>query len=148
MKNTLKIYHNKRIIEMDRTFAKNAENTMSEEYQHLRSVRRDYPKYKDKVKTIKKIKKKKSYQGLDYPYMRWYIQKYDKMNGTSQLAVLEHKIDIAKCHKNGYPKIKSWFLEQYPEIAEFGMPEIDETFVVVNVPAINTISSERKEDQE
>ena len=148
MKNTLKIYHNKRIIEMDRTFAKNAENTMSEEYQHLQSVRRDYPKYKVKVKTIKKNKNKKSYQGLDYPYMRWYIQKYDKMNGTSQLAVLEHKIDIAKCHKNGYPKIKSWFLEQYPEIAEFGMPKIDETIVALNVSAIEAFQSNMNDDQE
>ena len=45
MKNTLRLDHaNGRII-MDRTFAKNAEDTRSEEYRHLQSVRQDYPTY-------------------------------------------------------------------------------------------------------
>ena len=45
MKNTLRIDHaNGRII-MDRTFAKCAEDTRSEEYRHLQSVRQDYPTY-------------------------------------------------------------------------------------------------------
>ena len=148
MKNTLKIYHDDRIIEMDSTFKKNAENTMSPEYQHLQSVRRDYPNYTVQTRQINKNKNKKSYKGLNYPYMKWYIQKHDKINAISRLTELEHMIDISMCHKKGYPTIKAWFLEQYPEIAEFGMPKIEETVVVVNVPAINTITSERKEDQE
>ena len=41
MKNTLKINHATKVITMDRTFAKNAENTMSDEYAHLQNVRRD-----------------------------------------------------------------------------------------------------------
>lgn len=43
MKNTLKIdFENSRIV-MDRTFAKNVQNTNSEEYRHLQQVRKDYP---------------------------------------------------------------------------------------------------------
>lgn len=45
MKNTLKVDHEKRLVIMDRTFAKYAENTMSEEYAHLQRVRKDYPNY-------------------------------------------------------------------------------------------------------
>ena len=54
MKNTLKINHAERTITMDRTFAKNAENTMSAEYSHLQSVRRDYPTYTVVRRQIKK----------------------------------------------------------------------------------------------
>ena len=46
MKNTLKLNHAKREIVMDATFARNAENTMSPEYTHLQTVRRDYPESK------------------------------------------------------------------------------------------------------
>ena len=45
MKNTLRIDHDARTIVMDRTFAKYAENTMSDEYAHLQRVRKDYPNY-------------------------------------------------------------------------------------------------------
>ena len=54
MKNTLKINREKKLIIMDRTFAKLSEDTRSEEYAHLQEVRRDYPDY---TVTTKKIKK-------------------------------------------------------------------------------------------
>lgn len=54
MKNTLKIDRNKKMIIMDRTFAKLSEDTRSEEYAHLQSVRRDYPTYTVVRREIKK----------------------------------------------------------------------------------------------
>ena len=45
MKNTLTIDHKDRLIVMDRTFAMNALNTRSDEYEHLQKVRKHYPKY-------------------------------------------------------------------------------------------------------
>ena len=54
MKNILRIDHKSLQIIMDRTYAKNAENTASPEYQHLQEVRRDYPNYTVIRKTIKK----------------------------------------------------------------------------------------------
>lgn len=62
MKNTLKINHAERTITMDRTFAKNAENTMSAEYSHLQSVRRDYPTYTVVRRQIKKNPNKECYK--------------------------------------------------------------------------------------
>ena len=56
MKNTLKLDHAKRTIVMDRTFAKFAVNTMSQEYAHLQTVRQDYPEYKVVQRKIKPIK--------------------------------------------------------------------------------------------
>ena len=69
MKNTLKINHAERTITMDRTFAKNAENTMSAEYSHLQSVRRDYPTYTVVRRQIKKNPNKECYMGLTYEYI-------------------------------------------------------------------------------
>ena len=66
MKNVLKINHTNRTIVMDRTFAKYAENTMSEEYSHLQQVRRDYPTYTVIQRRIKHNSGKKTYNGLTY----------------------------------------------------------------------------------
>ncbi|MBE6913518.1 MAG: hypothetical protein E7472_01085 [Ruminococcaceae bacterium] len=124
MKNTLKINHIDRTITMDRTFAKNAENTRSEEYAHLQSVRRDYPTYTVVRRQIKKNPNKESWKGLTYEYMENYISTHEE--GEARIAVLKEFAEkrlISECHSecHRYPTIKKWFLEKYPEIAEFGM---------------------------
>ena len=71
MKNTLKIdYENKQII-MDRTFAKNAQDTKSEEYAHLQNVRNAYPTYTVMKREIKKNSNKETYAGLTNENMRY-----------------------------------------------------------------------------
>ena len=54
MKNTLRLDHAKKLVIMDKTFAKFAANTRSEEYAHLQQVRRDYPHYEIIQRTIKR----------------------------------------------------------------------------------------------
>ena len=125
MKNTLKVNHADRVITMDRTFAKNAENTMSAEYAHLQSVRRDYPTYTVVRRQIKPNPNKERYKGLTYAYMRRYIITHEE--GEEQKAVLaefEEMLLRSECHSrcHRYPTIKNWFLAKYPEIAKFGMP--------------------------
>ena len=124
MKNTLKIDHVERIITMDRTFAKNAENTMSTEYAHLQSVRRDYPNYTVTRREIKKNPNKESWKGLTYEYMENYISTHEE--GENRVLILKEFAEqrlISECHSKAhrYPVIKNWFLNKYPEIAEFGM---------------------------
>ena len=126
MKNYLKVDHaNGRII-MDRTFAKNAENTRSEEYRHLQSVRQDYPEYKVQRKQIKKNPGMERYKGLTYDFMRTYIKNHEPEEDdrrATALAELKHMIEISKCHSIRYPTIKKWFLAKYPEVAGFGVAE-------------------------
>ncbi len=73
MTNTLTINHANRTIIMDRTFAKFAANTMTEEYAHLQNVRRDYPNYQVVQRHIRTNSNKKTYKGLTYEYMEDYI---------------------------------------------------------------------------
>lgn len=124
MKNTLKINHENKTIVMDRTFAKFAENTRSDEYAHLQQVRRDYPDYTVTTRTIKRNPEKETYKGLTYEYMEDYILRHE--TEEKQLAVIKEFNElrtISKCHKQGlrYPTIKKWFLEKYPEIVEFAV---------------------------
>ena len=62
MKNVIRIDHANKLIIMDRTFAKLSENTRSEEYAHLQTVRQDYPTYNVIRKQIKKPAHKESYK--------------------------------------------------------------------------------------
>lgn len=124
MKNTLKINHENKTIVMDRTFAKFAENTRSDEYAHLQQVRRDYPDYTVTTRTIKRNSEKETYKGLTYEYMEEYILRHE--SEEKQLEVIKefHELrTISKCHKQGlrYPTIKKWFLEKYPEIVDFSI---------------------------
>lgn len=125
MKNILKIDHAKNVIVMDRTFEKMAENTMSAEYAHLQQVRRDYPTYTVKTRTITRNSNKKTYNGLTYEYMENYILTHGtKEERKATLEEFNEMILISKCHGKAYryPTIKRWFLEKYPAIANFGMP--------------------------
>ena len=128
MKNTLKLDHAKKMIIMDRTFAKNSEDTRSEEYRHLQSVRQDYPEYSVIRKQIKKAANKESYKGLTYDYMEYYINRYEpEETREAVIDELKDMIEISKCHSIRYPTIKKWFLAKYPEVAKFGMPETEKT---------------------
>ena len=129
MKNTLKLDHAKRTIVMDRTFAKFAANTMSQEYAHLQTVRQDYPEYKVVQRKIKRSKTKECYRGLNYDYMEDYIKTHgSKEECAKNLAEFKEQKLISLCHSTSrrYPTIKKWFLAKYPEVMEFGMPDAAE----------------------
>jgi len=124
MKNTLRLNHDTRTIVMDKTFAKFAENTMSEEYAHLQRVRMDYPTYTVERRRITRNAAKECYRGLTYTYMKDYILSH----GTEEdLHTYEEMKLISKCHSKAfrYPTIKAWFLDRFPEIKAFGVKEDD-----------------------
>ena len=125
MKNTLRLNHTTRTIIMDKTFAKFAENTMSAEYAHLQSVRRDYPTYTVERRHIKKNATQEHYHGLTYTYMEYYIASHGSKEDRRTYD--EMKL-ISQCHSKAfrYPVIKSWFLERFPEIKEFGVEDTTE----------------------
>lgn len=132
MKNTLKLNHDARTIVMDKTFAKFAANTRSEEYAHLQQVRRDYPHYEVIQRTIKRNPNKECYHGLTYDFMEDYILTHgDAETVRKNYDEFNEMLLISRCHSKQfrYPVIKHWFLEHYPEIVRFGMcgkPEVEE----------------------
>lgn len=126
MNNVLRLNYEKQTIVMDRTFAKYAENTRSEEYAHLQQVRRDYPEYQVIMRHIKRNSEMEHYKGLTYEYMEDYIMTHGSVSEIkANLEKYEELRLIAECHSKArrYPVIKSWFLETYPEIVKFGNKE-------------------------
>ena len=136
MKNFLKINHENKTIVMDRTFAKFAENTRSEEYAHLQQVRKDYPTYTVMLRKIKVNPNTERYAGLTYDYMKRYIVRNvtDMKKRHGILLELDDMLFISECHSKGkrYPTIKKWFLHIFPEVKEFGLPKEDEDDVMEN----------------
>lgn len=124
MNGTLKIDFAKRLIIMDRTYAKNVSDTNSEEYSHLQEVRRDYPKFKVIQRTITRNVMKKTYAGLTYEYMKKYIRSHEtEEQSKAVIAELDELIIISKCHGKAYryPVIKKWFFEKYPDVQKYGL---------------------------
>ncbi len=87
MKNKLTVNHANHTIVMDRTFAKNAVDTRSDEYAHLQTVRRDYPNYQVVQRHIRTNSNKNTYAGLTYEYMESYIMTH----GTEETRMTNFK---------------------------------------------------------
>lgn len=119
---------NKQII-LYKWFAEKAQYTKNKEYKTLIGFTADFPTYEVVIREdIDVNENQEHYKGLTYEYMKWYIGKYEPEETRDEvLAELDNKIDISKCHSKGrrYPAIKKWFLEKYPDVAKFGIPESD-----------------------
>ena len=146
MKNTLFVNHDNRTIVMDRTFARYAANTKSEEYAHLQQVRQDYPTYEVVQRHIKTNANKNTYKGLNYEYMEDYIMSHgDTDTRLANMREYNEKRLISECHSKPfrYPIIKSWFLNKFPEIAAFGTGELPLVFEQGHYTQIENANPER-----
>ena len=133
MKNYVRIDRANRQIVMDRTFARLSQIVGSEEYNRLQTARRDYEGFNVVTRTIRRNDKKECYRGLTYDYMERYILLHDK--AAERKKEFDELRLIAECHSKRYPIIKQWFLQQYPEIAKFGMPDLPESPAAEQAPA-------------
>lgn len=123
MKNYAKINHADRTIVMDRAFAKNAQIVGSKEYELLQACRKDYPEYTVVRRKIKRNSTKECYHGLTYGYMEEYIVSHE--NAAERRKEYDELRLLAECHSIRYPTIKKWFLITYPEVAKYGMKNLD-----------------------
>ena len=103
-------------LEITKKFATAASRFGSDEYRELKEARTDFPTFKVVVKTTKS---KSNFNGLTYAFMENYIKSHD--NAETNLAEFEEERTKGKtvASAKAYNEIKKWFLEKYPEIAEF-----------------------------
>jgi len=123
MKNTIRVDHRNRVLVMDRTFTKYANNVRSEEYTLLQRARQDYPTYAVVTRRIKRNPNRETYAGLTYQYMENYILTHEGADSVDKVIAEYGELRlISECHCKArrYPAIKSWFLKKYPEIEAFG----------------------------
>ena len=121
----IRINHAERKIILSSAFEKKASIPGSAEYDMLQTTRIDNPGYALVTRKFKTNTKQEHYRGLTYPFMREYIKNIEGKDAHEVLAEFEGLITDSKCHSLGrrYPTIKKWFLDRYPNIAEFGMTD-------------------------
>lgn len=131
-------YANNEIV-LYKWFAEKAQNPGKKEFHVLATYIKKLPGFSVCVRDDIKINTiQEHYKGLTYDYMRFYINKFEpEETREAALNELETEILISECHSKRYPVIKNWFLEKYPDVKNFGMPELKET-----IQEQNTVESE------
>ena len=115
----------KKTIEMSKTEAKAAGKIGSDKFVELRQYMAEYPGFTIDIKPA--AKRKVEFRGLDYNYMRTYIQKHDDEDGKIMAEFREliaqdkkDKVEGAEhLEAAGYLDVKKWFLAKFPEIKEY-----------------------------
>ena len=111
-------------IEMSKNEAKAAGKIGTTEFEMLREYMAAYPGYEVQIKAP--AKRKVELGGLDYKYMREYIQKHDdeqhsKMEKFKTLIAQDKKDgkeDTDHLEAAGYLDVRAWFLATFPEIKQ------------------------------
>ena len=114
-----------RKIEMTKAEAKAAGKIGSDKYEELRKYMKEFPGFEIQIKAP--AKRKVEFRGLDYKYMKTYIQKHDDDNGTImaefRTLIAQDKKDKVEGSENlkaaNYLDVKKWFLAKFPEIKKF-----------------------------
>jgi hypothetical protein len=112
-------------IEMSKKEAKAAGKIGTPEFEELKNYLKEYPNFEIQIKAP--AKRKVEFRGLDYNYMRTYIQKHDDEDGK---IMAEFRALIAQDKKDkvegseyleaaGYLEVKKWFLAKFPEIKNY-----------------------------
>lgn len=111
-------------IEMSKSEAKEAGKLNSEKFHELRQYMEMYPGFEIQIKAP--AKRKVELRGLDYKYMKEYIQKHDdeqhtKMEKFKTLIAQDKKDgkeDAEHLDAAGYLDVRAWFLSTFPEIEQ------------------------------
>ena len=111
-------------IEMTKSEAKEAGKLNSEKFHELRQYMAIYPGFEVQIKVPSK--RKVELGGLDYKYMREYIQKHDdeqhsKMEKFKTLIAQDKKDKVEGAEHleaAGYLDVRAWFLTAFPEIKQ------------------------------
>ena len=128
-KSKLTVKYSEGVIEMNSTFAKMMQNPLSEEYALLQRTRQDFPAFVIRRRQIKSNPQKDSYKGLTYEWMRNHIATHEAEEMVEEkLNAFDEMIYISKCHSGSlrYPTIKKWFLMAYPDVARYGIEQLDQ----------------------
>lgn len=113
-------------IEMSKNEAKAAGKLNTPEAKMLKEYRKEYPGFELYIKPA--IRRKTEFKGLDYKYMRTYIQKckredkeaiMEKFNTLTAQDKKDGKENTEHLEAASYLDVKSWFLATFPEIENY-----------------------------
>ncbi len=112
---TITLNMSKKTIEITKAFEKKASKYGTPEYDDLMAVKRDNPDFRVVVRAIKT--KKDTLKGLNYDFMKQYIERHDDENNTNMIEFVKRTVkNNDNVKTDTYGEVKKWFLETYPEI--------------------------------
>ena len=131
----------KKTIEMTKNEAKAAGKINSDKFNELKAYQEAYPTFKVVIKAASK--RKTEFAGLDYKYMKSYIQKHDDeqkskmaMFNTLIAADKKNKVEGAEhLEAASYLDVREWFLTTFPEIRTAKKEHADRVQEILNQAA-------------
>ena len=116
------INYEKKTIEMTKTEAREAGNPTSEKFNELMKLRTVFPDFEVIVKTSSA--KRDTLKGLDYEFMKKYIEKHDENGANLKMfytlrGMNEKGERDLLIEERTYGEVKMWFLATYTEIEKF-----------------------------
>ena len=131
----------KKTIEMTANEAKAAGKIGSEKFMELRQYQEVYPTFTISIKAS--TKRKATFSGLTYKYMRAYIVNHDdedgKIMGQFLTLIAQDKKDKVEGSEHleaaGYLDVREWFLSTFPEIKTTKQSHNDKVKEILNKAA-------------
>ena len=128
-------------IEMSKKEAKAAGKIGTPEFEELKNYMAIYPGFEIQIKAP--AKRKVEFRGLDYNYMRTYIQKHDDEDGKIMAEfrelIAQDKKDKVEGSEHleaaGYLDVREWFLSTFPEIKTTKQAHNDKVKEILNKAA-------------
>lgn len=111
-KNTYVINHAKKTITLTKKYAKLANTPGTNEFRELADVYKVYSNYTIVMRTVTPNEDKKKHTGLTIARMEYHIKNIAKDDVA--LAQFEEVQKYYKGMSGYYGKVRSWFLEKYP----------------------------------
>ena len=113
-RNSCFIDHAQQTIFCTAEFMKRAGIWGTEEYNHLLLMKKDLPGYKLERKNVSESKK--VYKKLTIERMRSYVEFKEGVDSDA-LKRFDKVCKEAKIRGHAYPRVKSWFINQYKDYA-------------------------------
>lgn len=111
-KNTYAINHAEKTITLTKKYAKLANTPGTKEFRELANLHKVYPDYDIVMRTAKVSDDKRKHTGLTIARMEYHIKNIAKDDVA--LAQFEEVQKYYKGMAGYYGKVRSWFLEKYP----------------------------------
>ena len=134
-KNTYVINHAKKTITLTKKYAKLTNTPGTNEFRELADIYKVYSNYTIVMRTVTPNEDKKKHTGLTIARMEYHIKNIAKDDVA--LAQFEEVQKYYKGMSGYYGKVRSWFLEKYPEITEHGMEKTAQVIEIYDEPEEN-----------
>ena len=115
----MKINMSKKTIELTKAEMKGASEFGTKFYKNLQSARHDYPDFR--VVEIKRKKNTSYHSNIDMKYIKDYVEKHGSDEQKADFTLISKRSvgsDSEICRTQSFFRIKSWFLNEFPEIKD------------------------------